>query len=260
MDNILISISGGKTSAFMSIYMKELYKDKNLLFVYANTGKEREETLTFLHNIETQFEIPIVWVEADVIHEKGKGTKYKVVDYNSASRNGDPFREVVKKYGLPSKLYRHCTREMKEQPIHKYAKDYFKGENYKTAIGIRADEKHRLTSDPMKIYPLSDMNITKKFINEWWEKQSFNLHLHPHQGNCDFCFLKSKKKRVKLLREGLDVSFWQELEDKYSSDWQPMFDVRSNLTINDLVQIAKDESKQLSLLDDVSFDCYCKNS
>lgn len=253
---ILVSVSGGRTSAFMAKFMKERYSDRQLLFVFANTGKEKEETLEFLHKLEVEFEIPIVWLEAVVNPIKGKGTTYKVVDYYTASRNGEPFEAVIKKYGLPSKLFRHCTRELKEQPIHKYAKEIL-GKDYLTAVGIRADEKHRIGK---YTYPLSEMNIDKAFINNWWSKQSFDLELLEHQGNCDFCFLKSKRKRVQLLKEGLDVEWWNQMEIKYGRDHQPMFDYRNNLTIEQLIKINQDANMQLSLLDDISFDCFCKAS
>ena len=66
------------------LYVNERYKDDpevNLLFCFANTGKEREETLVYLKNIQEKFSIPIVWLEAEIIPEKGKGTTYKKVDF-----------------------------------------------------------------------------------------------------------------------------------------------------------------------------------
>lgn len=256
---ILISVSGGKTSAFMAVYLKERFPNRNMLCVFANTGKEKEETLVFLDKLDKHFGLGIVWLEAKVNPEKGIGTTYKIVDFDSASMNGEPFEEVIKKYGLPSKLFRHCTRELKQRPIGKYAKEIF-GNDYLTAIGIRADEKHRLTSKTNYIYPLAEINVDKQFINDWWERQPFNLELNEHEGNCDFCFLKSKKKRVMLLKEGLDVQWWNEMELKHSNEMQPIFDVRNDSSIEDLVKLAELEQNQLSLLDDVSFDCFCKAS
>lgn len=256
---ILVSVSGGRTSAFMAVFLKERYRNRKMLFLFANTGKEKEETLIFLNKLDKHFGLGVVWLEAKVNPEKGKGTTYKVVDFKTASRNGQPFEEVIKKYGLPSKLFRHCTRELKENPIHKYAKEIL-GNEYLTAIGIRADEKHRLTQKENYIYPLAEMNIDKKFINDWWEKQPFNLKLREHEGNCDFCFLKSKKKRVMLLKDGLNVEWWNRIEQKYTSEYQPMFDVRNDATIKDLIKLCELEQTQLSLLDDVSFDCFCKAS
>ena len=42
MRNILVTFSGGRTSAFMAKYIKERYCNDNILFVFANTGKEAE--------------------------------------------------------------------------------------------------------------------------------------------------------------------------------------------------------------------------
>jgi hypothetical protein len=242
----------------MAVYLRELYKDREMLFLFANTGKEKEETLIFLNQLDQHFNLGIVWLEAKVNPLKGKGTSFKVVDFKTASRNGKPFRDVIEKYGLPSKLYRHCTREMKEAPIHKYAKKIL-GSGYLTAMGIRADEKHRLAEKPNYIYPLAEMNVTKKFINDWWSRQSFNLQLNEHEGNCDFCFLKSKNKRVRLIKDGLNVDWWIDIENEFKTEMQPMFDVRNGDTIEDLVKLAEMEMTQISLLDDVSFDCFCKS-
>lgn len=304
---ILCSISGGKTSGFMAIYLRLLYPNREMIFVFANTGREREETLIFLKRIDEKWNLGIIWLEADVNEEKGKGTSYKVVDFETASRNGEPFESVIKKYGLPSKLFRHCTRELKDIPIHKYAKRIFEqkaffkwlktnyieiypypsledyhlttlysrfietyNSEYLTAIGIRADERHRISNKkPLNIYPLADMNCTKTFINDWWSRQSFNLELNESEGNCDDCFLKSKRKRVELIKNEIRTQcnptykWWSKMETLYTTDRQPCFDVRNGVTVEDLEKIAKEEMQQGTLFDftnDVSFDCFCKST
>lgn len=230
-----------------------------MLFVFANTGKEKEETLEFLKKLQTVFEIPLVWVEAVIDPIRGKGTSYKIVNFKTASRNGEPFKDAIAKYGIPSKMFRHCTKELKEIPIKKYTQKIF-GPTYLKALGIRADEQHRIGKNPNVIYPLSGINIDKKFIDDWWNKQSFNLDLDEHQGNCDFCFLKSKRKRITLINEGLDVSWWNNMEIKYGTDKQPIFDVRNNLSIEKLIQMNNRKNSDISLLDDIDFDCFCKFS
>lgn len=272
--NRLITFSGGRTSAFMAVFCKEKYKDDNLLFVFANTGKERPETLEFVHQCDQHFNLNIVWVEADIAQEKGIGTNYKIVDYHSASRNGQPFENLIKKYGLPSKLYRHCTRELKEVPIHKFAKEHFNGE-YLTALGIRADEPKRINHNKQNVfYPLAEINVTEEFIRKFWEKQPFDLQLKDYQGNCNLCFLKSKRKRMTIISEDKNIAeWWEKMEDKYADENRPMFDVRGNVTISELVKdatlpfqraIDKHDERQLqgNLFDldlDTEFECFCKN-
>ena len=164
MKNLVISFSGGRTSAFMTKFILEhkKYEDYNKIIVFANTGKEKEETLQFVRDCDKYFNFKTVWVEADVIHEKRKGTDFKLIDFETASRNGEPFEEVIKKYGLPTVIGSHCTRELKLAPISKYIKSLkLKGEVY-TAIGIRFDEMQRMSNtanEKKLIYDISLLHV-----------------------------------------------------------------------------------------------------
>jgi len=273
MPPLLVSFSGGRTSAFMAKFLKERYPDRQMLFVFANTGKEREETLVFVDKCDKEFDLNLVWLEADVNEEKGKGTVYKIVNFETASRNGEPFEAVIKKYGLPSKLYRHCTRELKENPIHKYAKEIL-GSDYLTALGIRADEKHRLKTNSKNIYPLAEIGVDEVFIRNWWKRQSFDLELKDYEGNCDLCFLKSTRKKLTLISENPNVAdWWNDMEQKYNSTYQSKFDEIRNLSILDLVELSKqpfrkaidkaEEREQMPQLFepefDLEYDCFCKS-
>lgn len=274
MNKILMSFSGGRTSAFMCKLILEhpKYKHYKKLFVFANTGKEREETLCFVDKCDKEFDLNLVWVEADISPTKGEGTNFRVVDFEKASRNGEPFEQLNKKFGLPSKLWRHCTRDLKEVPIHKYAKSIF-GKDYLTAIGIRADEKHRLGSDPKKIYPLAEIGIDEKIVRSFWDRQTFDLELKDYQGNCDLCFLKSTRKKLTIISENPSVAdWWNEQELKYQNEKQSKFDVYRDNSIIDLVELAKQpfrkaldkhevDLQQQYLFEpemDLEFDCFCK--
>lgn len=277
MKNLVATVSGGRTSMFLAKYIKEhpKYKDFNILFVYANTGKEDERTLEFINRCDKEFNLGVVWIECVVNPEKGKGTGYKIIDFKSASRNGEPFEDVMKKYGLPSKLYRHCTREMKDVPMNKLAKDHFNGEEYVTALGIRADEPHRISKNPKFVYPLAhDIIADEKFIRDWWSRQSFDLDLKDYEGNCDLCFLKSIRKKKTILKyDKFKSKWWADMELKYATDQQPMMDVYRNLTVFDLVKLSQqpfNEAKDLKELrdsqstlfddDDIEFNCFCKST
>ena len=101
---LVCTFSGGRTSAFMGLMLKDFpkYKDFEKLFVFANTGKEKEETLEFIDRCDKEWNLGVVWLEAKVIKEKGVGTSYKVVNYKTASRDGKPFEDMLKKYPLPN--------------------------------------------------------------------------------------------------------------------------------------------------------------
>lgn len=218
--NYLYSVSGGRTSGYMASLAKELHPDDNVLFIFANTGKEDEETLIFLDKCDKQFNLNLVWVEAVVNPLSGVGTTYKVVDFNTAARDGRPFKDVIEKYGIPNKAYPHCNRELKLAPIHKYAKDFFKGDKYKTAIGIRTDESRRVSAKADVahgggiIYPLIDLVPTdKQDVNSYWEDMPFNLNLPEHRGNCVTCWKKSDRKLFTLIKEDEKAfDFFREME------------------------------------------------
>ena len=76
METIVVSFSGGRTSAFMCRFIQEhpKYKNYQKIFVFANTGKERDETLQFVDKCDKEMKLALIWLEAVVNPEKGKGT------------------------------------------------------------------------------------------------------------------------------------------------------------------------------------------
>ena len=265
--------SGGRTSAFLAKFMKENINYKDCIFVFMNTGKEREETLKFADKCDKEFNLNLVYLEALINDEKGKGTTYKIVNFESASRNGEPFEEMLKKYPLPNNIASNCTRELKQRPIDAYLRDNYKSFDIIKVVGIRADEAHRKSLNAKiekVIYPLcDDLKIDGKFIRNWWEKQSFDLQLKDYQGNCDLCFKKSLKKRLTIIKENPEIAkWWLEMEQKYSVENIPRFDLRTNKSIEELIEMAKrpfssakdlhDLSKEQFNLFDYETDCFCK--
>lgn len=271
----VVLFSGGRTSAFLAKYMKEHPYYKNCIFVFMNTGKEREETLIFADKCDNEFGLNLVYLEALVNNEKGKGTTYKIVDFKTASRNGEPFEAMLKKYPLPNNMASNCTRELKQRPIDAYLRDNYKDFDIIKVVGIRADEAHckSVNSEIEKvIYPLCDeFKIDSRFIRNWWEKQSFDLGLKDYQGNCDLCFKKSLKKRLTIIKENPEsAKWWLEMEQKYSSEEIPRFDLRTNKSVEELVEMAQrpftkaqdlhELSQQQCDLFEYETDCFCKAS
>lgn len=222
--NLLVTNSGGKTSAYMTKRLLEEYGDKhNILVVFANTGQEANETLDFVKRCDDVFGFGAVWVEAVVHHGKDIASTHRVVNYDSADRDGKVFEEVIKKYGIPNKAYLHCNREMKLNTIHDYAKQYFNGEKYKTAIGIRIDETRRVSKKAAEahsdgiVYPLIDwFPVDKIDVNDFWEEQDFTLKIPEHHGNCKTCWKKSDKKLWTLTEEKPEwFDFFDRMEKTY---------------------------------------------
>ena len=274
-DKLLVcTFSGGRTSAFMGLLLQDLpkYKDFEKVFIFANTGKELPQTLDFINKCDKEWNLNIVWLEANVVYEKGVGTNYKVVDYETASRDGKPFEDMLKKYPLPNNMASNCTRELKQRPIDKYVKSLGYKEVY-TAMGIRFDERHRESNSAAKqniVYPLIyDLKVDNKFIRDWWDRQTFDLELKDYEGNCDLCFKKSLKKRLTIIKEKPEVAdWWLKMEQDYSSEAIPRFDLRTNKSIKQLIEMAKQPfnpakdlhelSKEQCDLFEYETDCFCK--
>jgi len=246
-EKLVIMFSGGRTSGFMSKWIKDNKSDEyDLFFVYCNTGQEHKNTLLFVDQCDKAFGLNLHWIEADV-QKKGVGTNYKTVDYETASLNGKPFEDVVKKYGLPNSDFPHCTRELKIEPFKKWAKDIVSEDgDYKIAMGIRADEKRRIRNNPSYYYPLNlELPTTKEDILSWWKKQSFDLKLPEHLGNCTWCWKKSDKKLATLAKDYPEIfEFPSMLEEKYSftsnydrKDERKMF--RKYKTVHDVFELSK---------------------
>lgn len=203
-----VSFSGGRTSAFMSIWLKQNMADVyDMRFVFANTGWEHPDTLRFVHEVDTRYGLGVVWVEAVPRRELGKSSGHRVVTYETASRNGEPFEAVVAAYGLPNMTFQLCNRELKRNAMQSYAQSIgWENRSYQTAIGIRADETRRVNPKTVEaeklIYPLVSMIPTSKDeVLAFFEDFDWDLRIPEHQGNCIGCFKKSDKKLLTLYRE-----------------------------------------------------------
>ncbi len=227
MKKMLICMSGGRTSAYMTeLLLANKSSEYEFLVCFANTGWEHDKTLEFVHNCDLMWQVKygqsVNWLEADVKHGEKVSSSYSLVTYETASRKQEPFEEVVKKYGIPNKGYPHCTRELKENPIIAFAQSHgwehgrkLKSGNvdatYETAIGIRTDEPKRIKrgwSRQNKVYPLVDWFPTDKLdVLDFWEDQPFDLGIPEHLGNCVGCFKKSNRKLLQVMRDEGERAF-----------------------------------------------------
>jgi len=248
MKNLLVSFSGGETSAFMGQWLKKNYIKygyENIVFVFANTGLENEETLKFVQQCDEHWNLNIKWVECKINIEKGQGTRYYLTDFNNAKRNGEPFESMIVKYGIPNQSAPHCTRELKQNPIKAFAKDFFNGDKYDTAIGIRMDEVDRMNAKAKEmhfIYPLIKKDMipaTKPMINFFWKQMPFRLELKGYQGNCLTCWKKADKKLFQIYKENPKAfEFMDRMEREYplnSNTGKKEVFFRNNRSASDII-------------------------
>lgn len=271
---LLISFSGGRTSAYMIYFLLKEWSDRDkydIKVVFANTGKETESTLFFVDECAQEWDIPIIWIEG-YPKEKGKGwaVDFKIVDYKTASRNGEPFEAMISKLGIPSQSSPFCSPQLKKEPIKAYA-NYLGWKKYYTAIGIRFDEQERVNKLYIKnkiLYPLVYINPkTKKDIKIWWDKQTFDLEIHPDDGNCDCCWKKSYSTLSRIMiRKPNCFNWWDEMTIKYELSnprhqelKQSFFrNGKSILDIKKMAEMSQAELRQLTMfekLDGCSESC-----
>ena len=92
----------------------------------------------------------------------------------------------------------------------------------KTAIGIRNDEKRRVSKQAGVNnieYPLINIwPVDKQDVIDWWEEQEFDLGIEEWDGNCKGCFKKSFHKIFKQLDSDPQLlDFHKEMETLYQT-------------------------------------------
>lgn len=230
----LISFSGGRTSAYMLWRILEAHGGvlpDDVHVTFANTGKERPETLRFVEECGRRWGVPIVWLEWR-LGDPG----FEVVGPNSASRNGEPFDALITKKGgrLPNGRERWCTEYLKVRVMMAYMLSMgLEPGQFTEAIGIRNDEpkrvadiKDRKENATRKIaLPLVRGQVERDDVMRFWLgaslrfpsndlPQGFDLGLNPWEGNCDLCFLKGRGIKKRIIREtqGEAAQWWHAKE------------------------------------------------
>lgn len=269
-DNLMVTVSGGRSSAMMArhIQTSEKYKDYRKIYIFANTGQERPETIDFLKNIVKFWKIDLNIVEAVGCSEMGIGVNYKLVDFATLNMNSKPFEEVIKHKnkgifsGLPNQESPYCSENLKTIPCKKFCDEIFGVNNYIKAIGYRLEDMpKRITfaeakEDKARIYPLLtdfEMPIGNLDLNRWWNVQPFKLGLHGKYGNCELCWKKSIPNLVENLRFGTrSVEWWQRMESEYGNTA-----FRERKSIDDLVSMSQQPFTPEINFNDPADNCVC---
>lgn len=231
-----ISFSGGRTSGYMlwRVLQSNNGLPEGVEVCFANTGKEDEATLRFVRDCAERWGVPIRWVEYRN-DEKG----YALVDFETASRNGEPFEAIIRKRSyLPNPVTRFCTVELKIMAMHKHLASlgWKHGEGWDQMIGIRADEPSRVakirarpspeTSKETMVMPLAEAGVTREEVGAFWCSQPFDLGLSNNKGvtmhgNCDLCFLKGAQQVLSLIRERPERAIWWAQQEALSLSSKP---------------------------------------
>ncbi len=181
-----LNCSGGRTSMFMLRQHLDAHGGclpADCFALFANTGKERPETLDFVRECGKAWDVDIRWVERrqrytpdkaatlaqmaqdvvavespddDALVIADPNDRFVEVTYETASRNGEPFADLIRERRyLPNPTQGFCTTKLKIHPMRDWMRSrgfFSMDEKKKTkvvdestvVIGLRADEPHRV--------------------------------------------------------------------------------------------------------------------
>ena len=233
-----VSFSGGRTSAYMLHQVLDNNDDlHDLVVTFANTGKEHPATLEFVRDCSERPAVPIVWLEF-----RDNDAGFEIVDFASASRQGEPFEALIRKRKyLPNPVTRFCTIDLKIRIIHKYLRSQGLSNEENPVdmmTGIRADEprrvvkiRHRKSTSESRwatmVMPLADAGVGVQDVTDFWATQPFDLMLptingRTLEGNCDLCFLKGANQVYSIIASDRDKKirkghWWARMESSVVS-------------------------------------------
>lgn len=182
----ILSLSGGKDSTALALYMKD--RVPNLEYVFCDTEKELKETYEYLDKIEVHIGRPITRIKPDVSFD----------DLLKQRRNF-----------LPSPQIRWCTEYLKIKPFERYIGD----DRVVMYVGIRADELHRkgyISTKPNieARFPFIEDGLKLPDIMRILEDSHLGLpdyYRWRSRSGCFFCFYQQRREWVGLLETHPDL-------------------------------------------------------
>lgn len=288
---LVVAFSGGRSSGLMLRIILDSGEKPVVLF--ANTGKERDETLDFVHEVETRWGVDVVWLEytrvvTNAAHLAALKTKrmrdyackqpmmhwFRVVNYETAARHTDentPFDSLLEWMTcLPNPRSRACTAQLKQRTMQRYLWSIGLYE-FRNAIGYRADEPDRAydiiysgdrDADVRFTFPLTNRGVTEPDVRAWWDVQEFDLALDSYEGNCHLCFLKKRAAKQRLLREQPHLAEWWENAEsqkrlagcKSGAKWR----AEKGHSIPELMRDSVEDPEEMD--DGPAMDCACTSA
>ena len=214
----VISFSGGRTSGFMLRKILDAYDGRlpsDIAVVYANTGMERPETLDFVDTCAAAWSVTVHWVEYDW----DAPHRTRVVDYSTASRNGQPYAALIDRKGfVPNVTTKFCSSFLKRDRIDSFTRYRIGLKRWHSVIGLRADEQRRVLrmrarncgsrTGAHAVLPLADAGVREADVLDWWKREPFDLGIPSYAGNCTLCMVKARSKLVRLIREDPTLADW----------------------------------------------------
>lgn len=240
MKNV-VSLSGGRTSAYLAHLMKE--QDPETEFIFMDTGAEHPKTYEFIRNIVKHWKIKLTCLRVIPNPEMNKPSTYETLSIDQIGPDLEPWKRMLSKYGHPYIGGAFCTDRMKTVPFIKYCDEHFGRGNYTTWLGMRIDEPKRTSPKPGIRYLAEISDFEKQDVIEWWKEQPFDLEIQEHLGNCVFCIKKSLQKVALATKDEPEMAtqFIQTLQDFDAKPDKVMY--RSNTSLEQVIALFSDTGR-----------------
>ena len=181
----VLSLSGGKDSAALAVYLKDKIPD--LEYVFMDTGYELPETYEFLDRMRAMLGIHITKLKP----ERGFDYWYRIF-----------------KGCLPAPNNRWCTRELKIKPYEAY----IGSDRIVSYVGLRADEDRMgyfSTKDNiLPMYPFIEDQLCRDDIINILEESGLGLPKYYEwrsRSGCFFCFYQQRNEWIGLYDNHPDL-------------------------------------------------------
>ncbi len=211
----IISVSGGKDSAALVIYLKQKYPNRKFEYIFFDTGEELEDTYNYLNKLESNLGIKIQYIKPK------KSFIEFLHDHNDY---------------LPSPQKRWCTIKMKIETFFEFMQRY-KDKQIYNYVGIRADEDREglvpTKENIITIMPFKEdginLNDVKRILHDagvglpaYYDviyDEKYNIEYFRSRSGCYFCFFMRQIEWVWLLEKHPD-KFQKAMEfEKIGYSW-----------------------------------------
>lgn len=185
----IVSLSGGKDSTALAIYLRQRYPELPAEYVFCDTGAELDETYEYLERLEALLGVEVTRLSAlDLLGLASKPNRSAFDVW------------LYEVYGgfLPSPRSRWCTRVLKIKPFEEYV-----GEDQAFSyIGIRVDEDREgyvarkppvISKRPniLPVYPLKDDGLGLAEVEALLKESGLGMpgyYRWRSRSGCYFCF------------------------------------------------------------------------
>ncbi len=211
----ILSLSGGKDSTALAIFMRDKVADME--YVFCDTCKELDETYEYLNRVEAYLGKKIVRINAEA--------------------GFDHWLQVYGGY-LPGPNMRWCTKMLKLRPFEKYVGS----DDVVSYIGIRADEDRvgYISTKPniRAVFPYKEHGIDYAGVMGILQDSGIGLPPYLQWGRthsgCYFCFFQKNIEWVRLLEKYPKRFAEAEAYEKISDDKGKTFTWNQGMPLSEL--------------------------